>query len=51
MFLVRRDPETEMLDFSTVVCLEAEGRSVAREAVATVTGGVTDPERLVLRIR
>jgi len=34
-----------------VVCLDAEARSVVREVIAPVSGGVTDPERLVLRIR
>ncbi len=51
VFLIRRDSEADRLDFGTVVCLDAEGRSVAREEVATVSGGVTDPEQLVLRIR
>lgn len=50
MFLIRRDPQTQLLDFSTVVALDAEQRAVVREEVATTTD-VTDPEQLSLRIR
>lgn len=51
VFFIRRDLAAQRLDFGTVVCLDAEARSVAREVIAPVSGGITDPERLVLRIR
>lgn len=50
VFLIRRDPQTQLLDFHTVVALDAEQRAIVREEVVTTTD-VTDPEQLSLRIR
>jgi hypothetical protein len=50
VFLIRRDPVTQILDFDTVVALDAEERAVAREAVVRTTDEA-DPEQLSLRIR